>query len=247
MDSNLTTLRQSVFDYCRLMLGDGMMDVEADPVHYQNALSRSIEIYRAKSSYAVEEMALFLELQENTQEYTLPLEVQAVTKLFRRAIGDFNHGDQIEPFSQATVSTMLLNAGRTGGLVSYELFKNYQFQLDRMFGGQLDFNFNSVTKKLTIFRRPTGSGESILIQCYAYVPEEQLLVSPYSLWFIKDYTYAIILETIGQAREKYSSVASATGGTTLNGAQLKSQASEMKKSLEEALKTYLAPMGIFMG
>ena len=34
--------RQKVIDYCKLMLGDGMVDVELDPAHYNTAIDRVI-------------------------------------------------------------------------------------------------------------------------------------------------------------------------------------------------------------
>jgi hypothetical protein len=33
--------KQQVFDYCKAMLGDGMIDVELDPIHYETALTRA--------------------------------------------------------------------------------------------------------------------------------------------------------------------------------------------------------------
>ena len=56
--SNPTTAlaeREKVYDYCRTMLGDGMVDVELDPKHYETALNRALARYRQRSSGAVEE------------------------------------------------------------------------------------------------------------------------------------------------------------------------------------------------
>ena len=46
--------RQSVYDYCKAMLGDGMIDVELDPIHYQTALDRALGVFRQRSYNAVE-------------------------------------------------------------------------------------------------------------------------------------------------------------------------------------------------
>jgi hypothetical protein len=32
--------KQQVYDYCKAMLGDGMIDIELDPIHYETALNR---------------------------------------------------------------------------------------------------------------------------------------------------------------------------------------------------------------
>ena len=71
----MTTLQESkneVFDYVRYSLGDGMIDIELDPVHYEQALNQSLLRFRQRSSNSVEESYSFLELQMDTNVYTLP-------------------------------------------------------------------------------------------------------------------------------------------------------------------------------
>ena len=55
MSDNPQQVKQEVFDYCRAMLGDGMIDVELDPVHYETALDRALTRFRQRSPNAVEE------------------------------------------------------------------------------------------------------------------------------------------------------------------------------------------------
>jgi hypothetical protein len=52
--------RQKVVDYCKLMLGNGMVDVELDPAHYNIAIDRALNKFRQRSSNAVEESFGFL-------------------------------------------------------------------------------------------------------------------------------------------------------------------------------------------
>ena len=42
--------REKVYDYVRTMLGDGMVEVELDPKHYETALNRALARYRQRSS-----------------------------------------------------------------------------------------------------------------------------------------------------------------------------------------------------
>jgi hypothetical protein len=79
--------RNKVFDYVKTMLGDGMVEVELDPKHMEIALDRAITRFRQRSSNAVEESYMFLELIQDTNEYRLPDEVVEVQSIFRRAIG----------------------------------------------------------------------------------------------------------------------------------------------------------------
>ncbi len=73
--SNTSTIlaeREKVYDYVRTMLGDGMVDVELDPKHYETALNRALARYRQRSSGAVEESYYFLELAQDVNDYRLP-------------------------------------------------------------------------------------------------------------------------------------------------------------------------------
>ena len=42
MAVTLESLRAEVIDYIRLRLGDGMVDVELDPAHYDNCIDKSV-------------------------------------------------------------------------------------------------------------------------------------------------------------------------------------------------------------
>jgi hypothetical protein len=67
--------RQKVYDYVRTMLADGMIDVELDPIHYETALEKTINRFRQRSSHAVEESYMFLELEKDKNDYRLPDEI----------------------------------------------------------------------------------------------------------------------------------------------------------------------------
>jgi len=60
--SQVDQSKQKVYDYCRTLLGDGMIDVELDPEHYETALDKALGVYRQRSDGAVEESYLFLNL-----------------------------------------------------------------------------------------------------------------------------------------------------------------------------------------
>ena len=67
--SELQTGQQEIFDYVKNNLGDGMIDVELDPKHYETALERAINRYRQRSSNAVEESYAFLQLNDAFSTY----------------------------------------------------------------------------------------------------------------------------------------------------------------------------------
>ena len=60
--ADLATEQSKVFEYCKASLGGGMVEVELDPAHYQIALNKAFDVYRQRSSNAVEESYGFLAL-----------------------------------------------------------------------------------------------------------------------------------------------------------------------------------------
>jgi hypothetical protein len=84
--NELQQAKTAVYDYCRNMLGDVMVDVELAPIHYETALDRALGKYRRGDS-SVEESYMFLTTVEDQNTYTLPKEVIEVRQIFRRSIG----------------------------------------------------------------------------------------------------------------------------------------------------------------
>ncbi len=238
--------KQQVFDYCKAMLGDGMIDVELDPIHYETALNRALAVFRQRSDNAVEESYIFLNLLVDTNEYILPAEIQQVRQIFRRSIGSRTGGGSggtvFEPFNLAYTNTYLLSSTNMGGLLTYELFAQYQELVGKMFGSFINFTFNSQSKKLRIEQRPR-SEESVMLLCYNIRPDFALISDTYSGQWIKDYALANCKMMLGQAREKFAQIAGPQGGSSLNGAALKSEAQAEIDKLMEDLKTGVTTQG----
>ena len=224
--SQIDPSKQEVFDYCKTMLGDGMIDVELDPKHYETALNRALAVFRQRSDNAVEESYAFLQLKVDQQEYILPKEIQQVRQLFRRSIGSRsgsgNGGTVFEPFNLAYTNTYLLSSTNMGGLLTYELFAGYQEQVGKMFGSFINYTWNPQNKRLVIQQRPRAD-EEILLWIYNVRPDSALIADTYSGQWIKDYSLANCKIMLGQARELFSQIAGPQGGSSLNGAAMKAE------------------------
>ena len=234
--ADLTTLKQDVFDYVANRLGEGIVDTELDPQHYETAYSKALNTYRTRAQNAYEESYSLLTLTENTNQYILPQEVQSVRQIFRRTMGDSTgpYSSSFDPFSSATLNVYLLNYSYAGGLATFDLYTQYVEQAMRMFGGYLNYTYEPVSKKLTIVRDPKGSGEQVLLWHYNYKPEVVLLQDPPISQWLRDYTYATSKMIIGEAREKFATIAGPGGGTPLNGAALKAEAqAEMDRLIRD--------------
>jgi len=248
-DNNLVTQKQEVFDYVHAFLGGGMVDVELDPIHYETGLTKALTRFRMRSDHSVEESYVSLILVEDTNEYTLPNEVVEVNQIFRRSVGSRSGGGDggtlYEPFNLAYTNTYLLAGSGMGGLATYELFAQQQELVGRMFGSFIEFTWNSTTKKLTILQRPRG-GEEVLLECYNYRPDSELLKDYIAKQWIKDYTLAACKYMLGEAREKFATIAGPQGGTSLNGASLKAEAQSEMEKLEAEVATQI-PGGVGYG
>jgi hypothetical protein len=242
--STSTLERNKVFEYVKTMLGDGMIEVELDPIHYETALDRALTRYRQKSPNAVEESYLFLELIQDQNEYKLPDEVITVRQVFRRAIGSRTGmgagGTLFEPFNLAYTNTYLMSGSMMGGLATYEMFAGYQKLVGKMFGSYIEFSWKPTTHTLNILQRPFAQGEQILIQSYNYRPDWVLLQDTYAKQWLKDYTLATCKLMLGEARSKFGSIAGPGSAITLNGTALLSAAKEELVALDKEVDTYVA-------
>jgi hypothetical protein len=233
--ANLATQKQEIFDYVYAMLGGGMVDVELDPVHYETALTKALTRYRMRSDHSVEESYVFMPTVIDENTYTLPNEIVEVRQIFRRSIGSRTGGGDggtlFEPFNLAYTNTYLLSGSKMGGLATYDMFSQYQELVGRMFGSFIEFSWNATSKKLTILQRPRAE-EDLMLFCYNYRPDNQLLDDYLAKQWIKDYTLASCKYMLGEARSKFATIAGPQGGSALNGDALKAEAQAEMEKLE---------------
>ena len=237
--TSMSDARKDIIDYIRLRLGDQMVDVELDREHYDMAIKQALIRYRQRAERAEERSYAFLDLVKDTQEYILPKEITAVSKIHRRGLGGLSNSTQFEPFSSGFLNTYMLVAGRVGGLVNYELFVSYQKLTMVMFGGYITFDFNPSTRKLVIHRKMAGDVESVLLEVYAKKPDQVILNDSHAQPWIQDYAYAMSKHMLGEAREKFATIVGPQGGTSLNGAVLKTEAKAEMDALIEDLGKYV--------
>ena len=70
-------------------------------------------------------------------------------------------------------------------------------------------------------------------------PEQVLLQDPGAGIWIGDWTLSQVKLILGEAREKFGSIAGPGGGTSLNGAAMKSESKQLQLELIEELKRYV--------
>lgn len=239
--NSLDVLKQNLNDYVRLQLGGDIVDIELDPAHYETAYQKTLGTYRQRAQNAYEESYSFMELVRDVNIYQLPQEVVTVRQIFRRTFGDSTgpFASNFDPFAQASLNVYLMNFNVAGGLATYDFYSQYVELAGRMFGAYMNYTFNPVTKKLQLVRDPKGTGENVLLWTYNLKPEINLLSDFQISQWIRDYMVANCKMIIGEAREKFGTIAGPQGGGTLNGAAMKSEAKEAMTALEDQLKNYI--------
>jgi hypothetical protein len=239
--NSLQVLKQNLINYVQLQLGSGMIDIELDPDHYEAAYQKTIGTYRQRAQNAYEESFSFLELVADVDTYTLPQEVINVRQVYRRTFGNSQgpYATNFDPFTQASMNVYLMNFNVAGGLATYDFYTQYVELAGRMFGQYVVFTWNPVTKKIQMARDWRGTGENVLLWTDNLKPEVNLLSDFQIQQWIKDYMVANCKHMIGEAREKFGTIAGPQGGGTLNGTAMKAEAQAQMDAQIEALKNYV--------
>ena len=81
--------RQEIINDIKTILGDGMVDVELDPKHYEQGIDLAVDKFRAKSDNSTEEAYIFLEIQADVNEYTLSIVFQSTFLKYQHDDVDF--------------------------------------------------------------------------------------------------------------------------------------------------------------
>jgi len=221
-------------------LGGDIIDIELDPQHYEAAYNYTIKLYRQRAQNATQESYTLMTIIKNVDTYTLPAQFINVRSIFRRTVGleTGPSSTSFDPFSSAILNTYLLNYNYTGGMATYNFYAGYVELAARMFGGYVTYTFNSVTKVLKMVRDFKGTGERVLIWADIQRPEVELLQDPGASVWIGEYILAVLKNIIGEAREKYGTIAGPGGGTTLNGTAMKAEAKAAQEALLQDLQRY---------
>ena len=88
------------------------------------------------------------------------------------------------------------------------------------------------------------------MRTYNYRPDWALLTDLYAKQWIRDYSLAVCKGILGEARSKFASIAGPSGGTQLNGSDLKAASKEEITALDKELETLVSggtPMTFVIG
>lgn len=229
--------RNKLIKQLKLMLGDQMVDIELDNEHYDLAVDLAVERLRQRSDGALEERDLFITLQPEQTEYTLPDEVQQVRRLYRRGVGaNTTGGTNFDPFEAAFSNIYLLQAGRTGGLATWDFFSQYQESIGRVFGSQINFTWEPNSHKLTIVRKVKAE-EDVLVRAQVKKTDDIIILDSYTGPWVRSFALAHCKIMLGEARSKYpSGLPGPNGAVILNGEAIKQEGLADLEVLEQEVQ-----------
>lgn len=224
----------------QLLLGDQMVEVELDEEHLNLAIDMAIDRVRQRTTGGVEESHVFFTLQPDQDVYTLPEEIQEVEKLYRRGVGaNSTGGTNFDPFEAAFSNIYLLQAGRTGGLATWDFFAQYQETIGRVFGSEINFIWDNYNHKLTLVRRPTAE-EDVLCKVWMKKPADVIIDDDYSKVWVREFALAQSKIMLGEARDKFpGGLPGPAGSVLLNGQQLKTEGTADLERLEMELQNFV--------
>jgi hypothetical protein len=242
--------REQLIQQLQSRLAEGLVDVELDRKHYDTAINLAVQRYRARSSGAIEESILFLDLKPDVQEYRLPNEVMEVKRLYRRGVGSgTGSGVNFDPFDVAFNNMYMLQAGQMGGIVLFDAFAQYKELIGRVFGSELDFQWNHRTKVLRIWRK-ISSEENVAVGIYNFIPESGLLKDVYACDWLASWALAECKHMLGTGRGKFGTLPGPGGSVQLDGEALKAEAVAEKTQLDQDITQMVEgnqPLGFIIG
>lgn len=247
----MPSLREELKEEVLLVLGGNLIGVELSETELEFCVKHAFETFRQKSQNSVEESFSKMWINDGQSEYFLPQEVIEVNKIYRRSLGNLaGQGQSIDPFELSFTNLYLLQSGKPGGLLTYELYMGFNETAGRMFGREINFTWDTRSRKLTIHRTPRFD-EEILIETYNYVPDEAILTDYMVKPWIRDWAIMEAKMILGRVRSKYQTLnGGPQGGTTLDGNALLQEAMQDREKLLEDLKNHVVgskPLGFIIG
>ena len=225
-------------------MGWPQLCVELQEEQFNIAIDNALDNYRQLSSGAYRRGFILYKLIPGQQKYYLNSAIDKtdhivdIHKIHRIGpLGVYGGGPQdvwAHAFAQQYYD---LTAGG-GSLLSTHLVAAYGEELNRMFAGDLAFQWDEQSHELVLLRAIRGY-ETVVIEGMLERSEQEILQDRWCKQFIQNWALAELKMTLGLIRSKFASGTPGPGGTiNLNGELLVSEARQDMIELKEELLNY---------
>lgn len=226
----------------RYELGYPVIDVELTQEQLDFCVSRAIEEIRGKSGIGYRHGFFFMRVNAETQRYLLTNRVQGMEKIVQvqgvyrltSAFLSSAHGAGV--YGQIVLQH-LYNMG-TFDLLSYHIISEYIELMEILFAARITFTWDEHSRELWMHHRFAFNEPMVLIECSTERVEQEIIVDRWCRSWIRRFAAATAREILAEIRGKFSTLPGAGGGVTLNAADLRTTATEMKVKLEQEIADY---------
>ena len=230
--------RIRLINVLKAQLGWPQTCVELKEEQFNIAIDNALDNYRMWSDGAYQPRFFMFKLSSGQQTYFLnsPADktdrIVGVTKIHRvNTLGIQTNGSDA-----VWTSGLLANyfSASSIDLLSISLLNNLSDEFERIFAGNLTFQWDEPSRELFITRR-ISHDEKVVIEALCERTEQEIMVDRWSKQFIQNWALAECKYILGMIRTRFSSGTPGAGGSiTQNGDLMIAEAGEEMTELKEA-------------
>lgn len=233
MSIDVIDTKAKLRDHIKRKLGWPVINLEFNSEQLDDAIDDAIKRFTKHSGDATYRSALMINMTAGETEYPLNDEVESVLSLNTQT----SIGGGVNTLF--TIQNQMYNAGYFNAfsgsmnLTSYQMAMEYIAMSNSMLSAQYFTEFNKFTNTLHITPAPSEDMVGVL-EIYSKRDFTTATSTIYDEDWVKDYSLALSMITLGRIWGKYDGMP-LPGGGTLNAADMKADGREDKKELEETL------------
>ncbi len=234
--------RQKLIDYCLRALGHPVIEINVDDDQIEDRVDEAIQFYQEFHSDAVVRNLLKHQVTQTDIDngyisLSAGANILSINNVFN--ISNSNSGTSLFSVDyQLHMNDILDMNGSFGGIVNYELTKQYLSLIDRNVNGVYEMIQYSRHKSRVNFHTDTlkdlGVGNYVVFDGYSSVDPEAF-VGVYNDMFLKKYATALIKRQWGLNLIKFEGMV-LPGGVTMNGRAIYDDAIADLEKLEEKIR-----------
>jgi len=232
--------RQKLIDYCLRALGHPVIEINVDEDQLEDRVDEAIQYYQEYHGDAVVRNLLkhqvtqsdidngYIEISGNTNMLSIN-NVFNISNTHTNSIFSVDYQIHLNDIFDLTASH--------GGIVNYELTKQYMSLIDRNVNGMYEMIEWSRHKNRVNFHSDTLKGmkdQYVVFDGYSVI-DETTFTDVFNDAFLKKYTTALFKRQWGLNLIKFEGM-TLPGGVTLNGRQIFDDAKEEIQQLEEQMQ-----------
>lgn len=240
---NREKIRSQIADYCLLMLGAPVLDIELDQQQLSLAVDEALRIFEEWAPQSYFQWYHF-ETVANQSIYQMPCDIGMIRDVKYLPptcdgarelggsmplgwIGDTGYGAGGLSWGAWGYNRHQPYWGFSG---EWLLFKQYEDMFTRLSGRNGGWEFYEDLRSIKIYPTPAFSGGQVSVH---YLQKQKDWKEVHQ--FMNEYALALAKIMVGRIRSKFSQIVSPTQGITLDGATILQEGKEEKLQLEKDL------------